>query len=36
MSRAVTLALGLLGVVVVIALFSSFYFVNQTEEALVL
>ena len=36
MTRAVTLALGLLGVIVVIALFSCFYFVNQTEEALVL
>jgi len=36
MSRAVAVALGLVGIVVVIALFSSFYFVNQTEEALVL
>ena len=36
MSRAMTFALGLLGLVVLIALFSSFYFVNQTEEALVL
>jgi len=36
MSRAMGFALGLLGLVVLIALFSSFYFVNQTEEALVL
>jgi membrane protease subunit HflC len=36
MSRAMVFALGLLGLVVLIAMFSSFYFVNQTEEALVL
>ena len=36
MSRATTLAIGLLGLVVLIALLSSFFFVNQTEEALVL
>jgi membrane protease subunit HflC len=36
MSRVVTVVAGLLAVIVVIALFSSFYFVNQTEEALVL
>ena len=36
MTRAMTFALGLLGLVVLIAMFSSFYFVNQTEEALVL
>jgi membrane protease subunit HflC len=36
MSRAILFAAGALVLVVVIALFSSFYFVNQTEEALVL
>jgi len=36
MSRAVVVIAGLLGLVLLIALFSSFYFVNQTEEALVL
>lgn len=36
MTRVVSLTLGILAVLVVIALFSSFYFVNQTEEALVL
>lgn len=36
MSRAVAVVAGLLGIVLLIALFSSFYFVNQTEEALVL
>src|ERR1700760_3342165 len=36
MMRPFTIALGLLVLGVVIALFSSFYFVNQTEEALVL
>jgi membrane protease subunit HflC len=36
MSRAILLAAGALALVIVIGLFSSFYFVNQTEEALVL
>ncbi|HEY0107929.1 MAG TPA: protease modulator HflC [Rhizomicrobium sp.] len=36
MSRAILVIAGLLGLVVLLALFSSFYFVNQTEEALVL
>ena len=36
MTRAILVIVGLLGVVLLIALFSSFYFVNQTEEALVL
>ncbi|HUO89062.1 MAG TPA: protease modulator HflC [Rhizomicrobium sp.] len=36
MSRAAVIVAGALGVVLVIALFSSFYFVHQTEEALVL
>ncbi|MEJ0041386.1 MAG: hypothetical protein WDM81_03910 [Rhizomicrobium sp.] len=36
MTRAVLVIDGLLGIVVLIALFSSFYFVDQTEEALVL
>jgi len=36
MSRAILFAAGTLVLVLVIALFSSFYFVNQTEEALVL
>jgi membrane protease subunit HflC len=36
MSRAILFAAGTLVLVVIIALFSSFYFVNQTEEALVL
>ncbi len=36
MSRAIAIVAGLIGIVVLIALFSSFYFVNQTEEALVL
>src|SRR5262249_38215857 len=36
MSRAIAIVAGLFGVIVIIALFSSFYFVNQTEEALVL
>ena len=36
MSRAILVIAGLLGIVLIIALFSSFYFVNQTEEALVL
>jgi membrane protease subunit HflC len=36
MSRAILFAAGALVLVLVIALFSSFYFVNQTEEALVL
>jgi membrane protease subunit HflC len=36
MSRALALVAGILAILVLIALFSSFYFVNQTEEALVL
>jgi membrane protease subunit HflC len=36
MTRVFSLTLGVLAVLVLIALFSSFYFVNQTEEALVL
>ena len=36
MSRAILLFAGALVLILVIALFSSFYFVNQTEEALVL
>ena len=36
MSRAITVVAGLLAVILLLALFSSFYFVNQTEEALVL
>jgi modulator of FtsH protease HflC len=36
MTRAILVATGLLALVVLIGLFSSFYFVNQTEEALVL
>jgi modulator of FtsH protease HflC len=36
MTRAAAVAAGLLGIVVLIGLLSSFYFVNQTEEALVL
>ena len=36
MSRAIAVVAGLLGIVVLITLLSSFYFVQQTEEALVL
>ena len=36
MSRAISVVAGLLGIVVLITLLSSFYFVQQTEEALVL
>lgn len=36
MTRAILVIAGLLGLTLLIALFSSFYFVNQTEEALVL
>ncbi len=36
MTRAILFAFGALVLIAVIALFSSFYFVNQTEEALVL
>jgi membrane protease subunit HflC len=36
MTRAILVAFGLVALAVVIGLFSSFYFVNQTEEALVL
>ena len=36
MSRAIAVVAGLLGIVVFITLLSSFYFVQQTEEALVL
>ena len=36
MTRAILVIAGLLGLTLLVALFSSFYFVNQTEEALVL
>jgi membrane protease subunit HflC len=36
MTRAILLAAGVLALLLLIGLFSSFYFVNQTEEALVL
>jgi len=36
MTRAILVIAGLLGLTLLIAVFSSFYFVNQTEEALVL
>ncbi len=36
MSRAILIAAGVLALALLIGLFSSFYFVNQTEEALVL
>jgi membrane protease subunit HflC len=36
MNRAIVFAAGIVGIVILLGLFSSFYFVNQTEDALVL